>query len=131
QSAMREAGLDGLLATQNADVFYLSGVIQQSQVYVPAQGTSVLMVRKHHGRAMSVTQLGEDAVVAVRSLKELPSIMDAAGGGKPGKIGLELDTLPVTVFNSYSKALAPLGAELVDGSNVFRMVRSIKSDYEI
>ena len=51
QSLMREAGLDGLMATQNADVYYLSGTLQQAQVYLPVAGEPVVMVRKHAGRA--------------------------------------------------------------------------------
>ncbi len=130
QEAMREADLDGVLATQNADIFYLSGVVQQAQLYLPATGEPLLMVRKHLGRAQTVSRLGEMRVVGIRSLKELPGLIEGAGG-HPGRIGFELDTLPVSIFNAYSKALSSLGAELVDASSLFRQVRSIKSDYEI
>lgn len=132
QALMREAGLQGAMATQNADVFYLSGVVQQAQVYVPVEGRPVLMVRKHHGRASMMSQLGEASVIAVRSLKELPGLIERAGGGnRPARIGFEFDTLPVATFNAYARALAGLGAELVDASMLFRQVRAIKSDYEI
>ncbi|MBF6613128.1 MAG: aminopeptidase P family protein [Chloroflexi bacterium] len=130
QEAMRTAELGGVMATQNADIFYLSGVVQQAQLYLPVSGEPLLMVRKHLGRAQSVSRLGEMRVVGVRSLKELPGLVEGAGG-RPDRIGFELDTLPVSIFNAYSKALSPLGAELVDASNLFRQVRSIKSDYEI
>ena len=53
QAAMREAQLDGLLVTQNADIFYLSGAVQQAQLYIPVEGEPLLMVRKHPGRAAS------------------------------------------------------------------------------
>jgi Xaa-Pro dipeptidase len=130
QALMREEGLDGVFATQNADVFYLSGVVQQAQVYVPVEGEPVLMVRKHPGRALMASALDEGQVAPVRSLKELPALIERAGG-RPRRIGFELDTLPVSVINAYAKALAPLGAELVDGSMAFRRVRAIKSDYEV
>jgi Xaa-Pro dipeptidase len=130
QALMREHGLDGVLATQNADVFYLSGIVQQAQVYVPLEGDPLLLVRKHPGRAHSASGLDDGQVVAVRSLRELPGLIEQAGG-RPRRIGFELDTLPVAVFNAYSKALAGLGAELVDGTMAFREVRAIKSDYEV
>lgn len=130
QALMRDAGVDGVMATQNADIFYLSGVIQQAQVYLPVEGKPVLMVRKHHGRARMVSRLAEEQVVAVRSLRELPGLIEAAGG-RPGRIGFELDTLPVTIFQAYQKALDGLGAELVDASMLFRTARMIKSDYEV
>jgi Xaa-Pro aminopeptidase len=63
-------------------------------------------------------------------LKELPGIIQVAGR-KPRRIGLEFDTLPVSVFQAYEKALAPLGAELVDASSLFRRVRAYKSEYEV
>lgn len=130
QTLLREEGLDGVLATQNADVFYLGGVVQQAQVYLPLEGPLVLMVRKHVGRSRMVSQLPAGSVVGVRSLKELPGIIQAAGGN-PRRIGFELDTLPVSIFQAYEKALAPLGAELVDASSLFRRVRARKSEYEI
>ena len=130
QALMREEGVDGVMATQNADVFYLGGVVQQAQVYLPVDGPPVLMVRKHLGRSRMVSQLPATSVVGVRSLKELPGIIQDAGGS-PRRIGFEFDTLPVSIFQAYDKALAPLGAELVDASALFRRVRAYKSDYEV
>ena len=127
QAIMKDAGLDGVMATQNADVFYLSGVIQQAQVYLPAVGQPLLMVRKHHGRAGMVSQLGPSQVVKVRSLRDLPGLILEAGGSAPRRIGFEWDTLPVSNYNAYAKALAGLGTELVDGSMIFKQTRAIKS----
>ncbi|HEX8221327.1 MAG TPA: Xaa-Pro peptidase family protein [Chloroflexia bacterium] len=130
QAAMREAGLDGVLATQNADVFYLSGVVQQAQLYLPAQGRPLLMVRKHFDRARITTALDESQVVGVRSLRDLPGLLESAGA-RPRRLGLELDTLPYNTYQAYAKALSPLEAELVDASMLFRQVRAIKSEYEL
>lgn len=130
QAAMREAGLDGVLATQNADVFYLSGVVQQAQLYMPLEGPPCLMVRKHFDRARMTTALDESQVVGIRSLRELPGLIEGAGG-RPRRLGLELDTLPYNTYQAYAKALAPLEAELVDASTLFRQVRAIKSEYEL
>lgn len=133
QEAMREAGLDGIMATQNADLFYLSGMIQQAQVYLPVEGEPLLMVRKHPGRAQydSALGLGWGKLEAVKSLRDLPALIEEASGRKPGVIGWELDTLPVLTFQAFERALAPLGAKMIDASNVFKRVRAIKSDFEI
>jgi Xaa-Pro dipeptidase len=133
QAAMREAGLDGVMATQNADVFYLSGAVQQAQVYLPAEGEPLMMVRKHAGRAEADSALGKGwgRIVAVRSLRELPGLIEEACGRKPMSIGWELDTLPVLTFGAYERALEPLGARLVDATDLFKRVRAIKSDYEV
>src|SRR5437867_12008351 len=99
QTLMLEAGLDGVIATHNADVFYLAGVVQQAQVYLPVEGNPLLMVRKHLDRARMLSQLGDDNIVGVRSLKELPALIERAGG-LLRRIGFEWDTLPVAIFNS-------------------------------
>ena len=130
QQFMVEAGIDGVLATQNADVYYLSGTLQQAQVYLPASGDPVVMVRKHEGRARSDSMLPDGTVVGIRSLRELAGMIEAAGG-RPAVIGFEFDTLPVSTFQAYEKALAPLGARLVDASSLFRRVRAVKSAYEL
>src|SRR6266568_2518219 len=80
QSLMREAGVDGVMATHNADVFYLSGTLQQAQVYLPSVGEPVVMVRKHLGRAGTDSSLPPESVIGVRSLRELPGLIEAAGG---------------------------------------------------
>src|SRR5437867_5861591 len=90
QALMRDEGLDGVFATQNADVFYLSGVVQQAQVYLPVEGEPVLMVRKHPGRALMASDLDERQIAPVRSLKDLPALIEQAGG-RPRRIGFELD----------------------------------------
>lgn len=130
QATMRAAGMDGVLATQNADVYYFSGVVQQAQLYLPVDGQPLLMVRKHFDRARMSTSLEESLVVGVRSLRELPGLLESAGG-RPRRVGFELDTLPYNTFLAYAKALAPLEAELVDASMLFRQVRAIKSEYEL
>ncbi|HET6314449.1 MAG TPA: Xaa-Pro peptidase family protein [Chloroflexia bacterium] len=130
QAAMREAGLDGVLATQNADVFYLSGIVQQAQVYLPVAGRPLLMVRKHFDRARITTELDESQVVGVRSLRELPALLESVGA-RPRRLGLELDTLPYNTYQAYAKALSPLEADLVDASMLFRQVRAIKSEFEL
>jgi Xaa-Pro aminopeptidase len=130
QELMREAGVDGVFATQNADVYYLSGTLQQAQVYLPGSGQPVVMVRKHAGRSTADSSLPAEMIVAVKSLRELPGIIENAGE-RPQTLGFELDTLPVSTFQAYEKALKPLEVQLVDASALFRRVRAIKSDYEV
>ncbi|HQG55214.1 MAG TPA: aminopeptidase P family N-terminal domain-containing protein, partial [Thermoleophilia bacterium] len=38
QTVLEERALDGALILQNADLYYFSGTIQQSHLYVPAGG---------------------------------------------------------------------------------------------
>lgn len=127
---MQGAGFEGMMVTHNADVFYLSGAVQQAQLYLPLEGRPVLMVRKHPGRAASSSALDDGSVVAVRSLRELPALIVGAGPA-PKRIGFLFDTLPVLTYQAYQKALAPLNAELGDASMLVRRARAIKSEFEV
>ncbi|HKP52286.1 MAG TPA: Xaa-Pro peptidase family protein [Chloroflexia bacterium] len=130
QEMMQGAGFEGMMVTHNADVFYLSGAVQQAQLYLPLEGRPVLMVRKHPGRAASSSALDDGSVVAVRSLRELPALIVGAGPA-PKRIGFLFDTLPVLTYQAYQKALAPLNAELGDASMLVRRARAIKSEFEV
>ena len=46
QATLAARALDAALIVQNADLYYFSGTIQQSYMYVPAEGESTLFVRK-------------------------------------------------------------------------------------
>jgi Xaa-Pro dipeptidase len=130
QELMRESGFDGLMATHNADMLYLSGVVQQGQVYLPTEGDPLLMVRKHAGRAHLNSALQDDRIVDVRSLRQLPELI-TPGNSRPRRIGFTFDTLPVAVFSAYAKALSGIDAELADAGVLFRKARAIKSGWEV
>ncbi len=51
QAALRQAGIDLALIVQNADLFYLTGTLQQGQLLVPAAGEPLFLVRKDPERA--------------------------------------------------------------------------------
>jgi Xaa-Pro aminopeptidase len=133
QRALRASGIDAALITQNADLFYLSGTVQQSQLYVPAEGEPVLFVRKTLERARLESPIGRGAageVVDLPSLRQLGDLVRARRGGAPPKVvGLELDVLPVTHFRRYESLLP--GTTFVDvGAELVRL-RAVKSPYEV
>ena len=51
QAHLAADDLDGALILQNADLFYFSGTIQQSHLYIPVEGRPLLMTRKSLARA--------------------------------------------------------------------------------
>src|SRR3990172_4535966 len=51
QSSLKEMNLDGAFILQNTDLFYFSGTIQSSVLFIPRQGEPVLMVQKGFQRA--------------------------------------------------------------------------------
>ena len=127
QQQLNHNQIDAALFLQNADLFYLTGSIQQGVLYVPADGEPIYMVRKDHGRARMESGLAH--VVPFRSPKDIPGILAEHGQGMPTKVGMELDVLPVATFDRF-KTVFP-DCQMVDVSHSIRTVRAVKSDYEI
>jgi Xaa-Pro dipeptidase len=127
QEYMQAEALDAILIVQNADLFYFTGTIQSGNLYVPASGQPLYMVRKDALRARMESGLKE--VIPFGSLKEISAILMQYGYPLPQRIGLELDVLPVNFYERY-RSLYP-NAIFFDATPLIRKVRMIKSSYEI
>jgi Xaa-Pro aminopeptidase len=127
QRRLLQEGIDGALIVQNTDLFYFSGTIQQSHLYIPAQGPPLLMVRKSLQRARSESPLS--TILSLNSPKQLMALIQENGLEPPAVMGMELDVLPTNLFFSY-KRLFP-AVDIRDISIPIRMVRAVKSAYEL
>jgi Xaa-Pro aminopeptidase len=129
QEALQANGLDGALIVQSTDLYYFSGTSQQSHLYVPTFGEPLLMARKSLTRARHESRLASDRIIALRSVRQLVDLIADHRLPRPGRLGMELDVMPVNLFRDYEQVLA--GIELVDCSPAIRRQRAIKSDYEL
>lgn len=127
QAFLKSQGTDGALILQKADLFYFAGTIQQAVLYIPSESTPVLMVRKSVQRAHAESPL--PCVIALESTRQIPDLITAQGLPQPKVIGLELDVLPAQQYIGFQRLFA--GAQLVDASHGIRMIRAVKSPYEI
>jgi Xaa-Pro dipeptidase len=127
QDEMSRAGLDAVIMLQNADLFYFTGTIQTGNLYLPASGDPIYLVRRDFMRARMESGLAE--VVPFNSPRELPGLIAGYGHPTPARIGLELDVLPVNLFRKYQD-LYP-DAQFFDATPLIRRVRMVKSHYEI
>ena len=126
--ASRARGLDAALLQQNADLFYFAGTVQQSYLYVPAEGEATLFVRKVAERARLESRARRDRRPAVAQ--------GPAGGSSPSAtarcpraLGLELDVLPVAAFRRLER-LFP-GAAFEDVGPAIVRQRAVKSAWEV
>ncbi|MGE5576210.1 MAG: M24 family metallopeptidase [Syntrophothermus sp.] len=126
QELLAKNDLVGALIVQKADLFYFSGTAQNAYLFIPAQGEPLLMARKSFKRAGEESALKN--VVPLKSLEEAGANILAQVKGR-GKIGLELDVLPASLYLKYQSMLSPL--ELADVSKYIREIRMIKSPYEL
>lgn len=127
QSFLISGGIDGAIIVQNSDLFYFSGTIQQSQLYVPSEGEPLLMVRKSLERARSESAIQN--IVSFGSPRQVPHLLNAAGLAIPKTLGLELDVIPALTYLDFQRLFDQ--SRLMDISHMIRRVRAIKSNYEI
>jgi Xaa-Pro aminopeptidase len=124
---LTENKIEAALFLQRADLFYFSGTIQEAHLYIPVEDEPILMVYKNFDRAIAESSLSR--IVPLASPKAIPEILRQYDISLPPTIGMELDVLPVNLYRNYQKMFAD--CQLVDISHVIRLVRAIKSPYEI
>ncbi len=127
QRALVRRAIDAALVLQKSDLFYFSGTIQQATLYVPADGAPVLMVNRNFERARAESPI--EHIVPLPSPGRIPAILKDLGLRMPGTLGFELDVLPVNLFRKYCEVLP--GAEPGDISTEIRLIRAVKSPFEI
>jgi len=127
QQHLARLDFDAALITQNADLFYFTGSMQSGVLVVPAQGCPVYGVRRIFERAIHESAL--ERIVPLGSLRELSSLLRDAAGTPPRRVGLELDVLPVAVCERFKASLE--GVAIGDASAAIRLVRTVKSSYEL
>lgn len=127
QARLRANRIDGALILQQSDLFYFSGTIQQSHLYVPADGSPLLFARKSYERARAESPL--DHVIAMESPRKIPGMLKEHGISRPRTLGLEMDVLPANLYLMYGDIFEE--ATLTDISPVIRMIRMVKSDFEL
>ena len=125
QSYLKREKVESCLILQNVDLFYFSGTIQRSYLFIPCGGDSLLMVQKDFERAQKESPLKN--IIPIERPRAISSILKKEGGLK--RIGLECDVLPVSQLRQLEKMFPH--SEFVDISKAVKQVRMIKSPYEI
>jgi len=127
QTELRRCGADAALIVQKTDLFYFSGTAQQGWLFIPADGQPLLFVFKDFARAREETPL--ERIESITSVKRIPEMLAEYGYRESQVIGLELDVLPVNLYHQYQKVFA--GVEFIDVSTQIRLIRAVKSDWEV
>ncbi len=127
QQALAGNDQDGALIVQKTDLFYFSGTSQQGWLYVPVQGKPILMIFKEFERALAESALEE--IVSLVGIKKIPEILSSYGYPSPAVLGMELDVLPTNLYFLYQKVFDK--AKISDISGEIRLIRAVKSEFEI
>ncbi len=127
QKELQQNNIDGLFILQRVDLFYFSGTAQNGFLYIPAEGEPVLFIRQYFPRARAESSL--NTIIEIKSIKEIPALLNDIYGRIPGVLGFELDILPVNDFYFYRSLIQ--ARDNVDGSPLILKSRMIKSQWEI
>jgi Xaa-Pro aminopeptidase len=127
RQALAEKGVDAALIIQKSDLFYFGSTSQQGWLYVPVSGTPLLFVFKSFERAVAESPLAD--IHSLSSPKKIPQMLADLGYPEPSTLGLELDVLPTNLYFQYQKIFG--SAAIVDLSLPIRLIRAVKSEYEI
>jgi Xaa-Pro aminopeptidase len=127
KNRMENQGIEALLVVQKVDFYYLSGTTQDGLLFLPLEGNPLLMIKREFERAKVESPL-ED-VVTLKSLRDIPSLIQTQWHRIPHDLGLEFDVLPVSDYLRLQEFFP--GVRFVDISSIFRETRKIKSPFEI
>jgi Xaa-Pro dipeptidase len=127
RTSMEKQGIEALLVVQKMDFYYLSGTTQDGLLFLPLEGNPLLMIKKELERAKVESPIKE--VVALKSLRDIPSLIQTYWNRLPHSLGLEFDVLPVSDYLKLQEFFP--GMRFMDSSPILRETRKIKSAFEI
>ena len=127
QHRLQQAEIDAALIVQPTDLFYFSGTIQQSHLYIPAEGNPLLLARKSFERAQAESPI--ETILPLGSPKKIPLMLKENGLPAPRRIGLEMDVLPANLYLMYTWIFEK--SRMIDISPTIRTLRAVKSPFEL
>jgi Xaa-Pro aminopeptidase len=126
QQAIKQKNISGVVVSHLVNLFYFSGTMQGTYLFVPAEGEPVLFVRKNYRRACNESPL--EHIDAISGLSDIMEKLKKEGCDKLTAVGMELESLPVTYYEKLAGLFS--GTKIVNISPLLLEVRMIKSAYE-
>jgi Xaa-Pro aminopeptidase len=127
QLALQKMDLEGAFILQNVDLFYFSGTIQTSVLFIPQQGDPVLMVQKGLQRAQQESPLRH--IFPATGRGQIKKVLRDFGFLDLKRIGLEMDVLPTSLYFRYQQTFPEY--DWSDVSGAIQRLRMIKTPYEV
>lgn len=125
KAKMTERGIDFTVIMQNVDMYYFTGTLQKGMLVIALDHDPLLFIEKSVTRAKLDTSLDVIPIGHDRDVKKTLAEKNIL----KGKGGMELDVVPVTVFERF-KNIVGFG-DFVDVSPLIREVRAVKSPFEL
>ncbi len=119
--AMQQSQADALLVSSNVNLYYTAGRVFSGYIYIAKEQNPLFFVRRPLG-------LTGDDVVYIRKPEQIADEIVARGGELPKRLMVESEIMPYAEFQRIQKIFQP--EEVLNGSALFRQVRTIKTPYE-
>jgi Xaa-Pro aminopeptidase len=122
---MAESEIDFCVIMQHADLFYFTGSVQKATLVVSQEQDPLYFVQRSVQRARMETAL---PLIEVRTDRQIGDVLKEKGVLK-GKGGMELDVVPVAVFQRFSRIIG--FDAFTDVSGLIKELRIVKSPFEL
>jgi len=121
---LQNAHLEGALLFSPQESYYYSGLGIDGAVFIPVEGEPIHLIKRNaaFGRAHSV-------ILHVQEFGKQSRLFETLGIKPGARIAVEGDLLPLS-FVEFLQSKAK-DVQLVDGGQVFRQLRALKSEFEI
>lgn len=124
KAGMRKNGVDGLLVSDNADLYYLTGRVFAGYVYISTDSDEPYYAVK---RPCHLENL---RMVMIRKPEEMTRMFEGESGIRPPRrLALEMGALSYNAITRLMKIFP--GVEFADATPVMAAARAVKTDEEI
>ncbi|MHA1978904.1 MAG: M24 family metallopeptidase, partial [Candidatus Hodarchaeales archaeon] len=124
KSTITETDIDGVLLLSTVEIFYYSGIGLDGAVFIPKEGEPIHLVKRNLDLAHDFS-----VIKNIGSFGRLSQIFNTLKIVDQSKIALELDILPFSYVNYLESTKNDVS--FLNGSEILRKKRAIKSEYEI
>ncbi len=117
----------GLLLFSRTNIYYLTGSRANGILWLPLQGSPVLMVRKAEERCQLESPLQN--IVSFKSYSQVPALCQEAQSPLGSCIAAEMQALPWSLANMLQERLSKY--TFIAGDSIVHKARYTKSEYEL
>lgn len=121
QKYLLENEIGGAIITASPNQIYFAGAVFCGYLYIPASGDAKKFVKQGGYET--------EGAILYKSPKQLPELFSGAGVDVPGTLMVEDGDISASEYLMLSKIFAD--SKLICGSNAFRQLRSVKTDWEL
>ena len=122
QKSISEAGADGILLTNDVNIYYMTGLVFNGYYYLPADDEPMFFVKRPDG-------FSGERIFSIRKPEQIPDILTSNGWPIPENILLETDEI---TYNECIRLQNAFGfGKISNATTLMRNIRMIKTEWEV